>query len=205
MQPSNRVRTYLDPDAVGPLPRSVMADDSDELAAARTLLLVPGNTTIEIRPDDVLEVVDPNRPNSVAPVGYDTAIILPRNRTGRWVLVGLAGALAVLIVAALATTSRSPDAPLHAASAPAAPTAVTPERVIAPPPAAPVVQPEPASTVGTLLVDSTTDGQRVLVDGVVLTTTAALLRCGRHEVSVGSGGHTRTIEVPCGGEVTVFR
>ncbi|MGH7294821.1 MAG: hypothetical protein ACRELB_07810 [Polyangiaceae bacterium] len=194
------MRTYLDPDAVGPLPRSAMADDSDELAAARTLLRVPGTTTVEIRADDVIEVVDPNRPSSVAPVGYDTAIILPRNKAGRWVVAGLAASLLVLATAAVASMPRAQEPVLHAASAPPAP---SPERVVPPPPE-PAPPPLPASTVGTLLVDPTADGQRVLVDGVVLSTGAALVRCGRHEVSVGPGG-TRAIEVPCGGEVTVYR
>jgi hypothetical protein len=71
-------------------------------------------------------------------------------------------------------------------------------------PAAPAVaSPTPASTVGTLIIDGTA-GQRVLVDGVVLTAPAALLRCGLHEVAVGSSTH-RTIDVPCGGEITLYR
>jgi hypothetical protein len=65
--------------------------------------------------------------------------------------------------------------------------------------------PMPASTVGTLRLDPTVEGQRVFVDGVALSAPAALLRCGPHDVAMGSIGRTRTIDVPCGGEVTVFR
>jgi len=198
MQQPNRVRTYLDPDAVGPLPRSSLADDSDALAAARTLLRLPGTSTVEISADDVIEVVDPNRRiRSLAPVGYDTAIVLPRQRFG-WIVVAVVGlALGVLVLALV----QSPSAPAVRASA-VLPTARTAEPS-SPVPA--VTTPAPASTVGTLRLDPTIEGQRVFVDGVVLSASAALLRCGPHDVAMGSIGRTRTIDVPCGGEVTVFR
>ncbi|HEY5243329.1 MAG TPA: hypothetical protein VIJ22_17735 [Polyangiaceae bacterium] len=198
MQQSNRVRTYLDPDAVGPLPRSSLADDSDALSAARTILRVPGTSTVEISADDMIEVVDPNRPiRSLAPVGYDTAIVLPRRRLGWLVVAAIGGALAVLLLAVV----QSPTPPTVQASA-AAPS-VRPAG-----PSSPVVAattPTPASTVGTLRLDETVEGQRVFVDGVALSAPAALLHCGPHEVAMGSVGRTRTIDVPCGGEVTVFR
>lgn len=210
MQPSNRVRTYLDPDAVGPLPRSCMADDSDELSAARTILRVPGTQTIEVSANDVIEVVDPNRPNSVAPVGYDTAIRLPRVRMGRYLLAGLAVSLGVLVLAAFESMPRAQSAADRAvAAAPAqqptpavAPVPVTPP---APTTVASGYTPVPASTIGTLRVDSATEGQRVFVDGVALSASAALVRCGMHDVGIGSPAHARPIDVPCGGEVTVYR
>jgi hypothetical protein len=59
--------------------------------------------------------------------------------------------------------------------------------------------------VGTLRLDPSVEAQRVFVDGVALSASAALLRCGPHDVAMGSIGRTRTIDVPCGGEVTVFR
>ncbi|HEY8089150.1 MAG TPA: hypothetical protein VIF09_14930, partial [Polyangiaceae bacterium] len=112
---------------------------------------------------------------------------------------GLAGALALLVAVAVGSMPRT-DAP-HAASAPAPPPPVAQPAAL---PAAPAVaSPTPASTVGTLIIDGTA-GQRVLVDGVVLTAPAALLRCGLHEVAVGSSTH-RTIDVPCGGEITLYR
>jgi hypothetical protein len=198
MQQSNRVRTYLDPDAVGPLPRSSLADDSDALAAARTLLRLPGTSTVEISADDVIEVVDPNRPvRSLAPVGYDTAIVLPRQRLG-WVVLAVVGlALSILVLAVV--QNPSPPAVRASAAMPAAKTAEPPSPIVA------ATAPAPASTVGTLRLDPSVEAQRVFVDGVALSASAALLRCGPHDVAMGSIGRTRTIDVPCGGEVTVFR
>jgi hypothetical protein len=223
MQPSNRVRTYLDPDAVGPLPRSSMADDSDELAAARTILRVPmGASTIEVTANDVIEIFDPSRPTSVAPVGFDTAIILPRTRIGRYVIAGLAAALGVVVLVAVASVPRAQAVTDRTAPGAAPAPTPTPAPVPVPAPApAPVPAPAPAPTpaptlasppasassptTGTLRVDSTADGQRVFVDGVVLSAPAALLRGGPHDVAVGSPAHARAIDVPCGGEVTVYR
>jgi hypothetical protein len=199
MQQSNRVRTYLDPDAVGPLPRSSLADDSDALSAARTILRVPtGSSTVELSADDMIEVLDPNRPvRSLAPVGYDTAIVLPRRRLGWVVAAAVAGAVAVLLLAAV---QSSAPAPLRAAVTMPASKAVEP-----PSPTLAATTPTPASTVGTLRLDTSVEAQRVFVDGVALSASAALLRCGPHDVAMGSIGRTRTIDVPCGGEVTVFR
>jgi hypothetical protein len=207
MQPTNRVRTYLDPDAVGPLPRSSLADDSDQLSAARTILRVPGASTVEISADDVIEVVDPNRRStSVAPVGYDTAIILPRRKLAPYVVAAVAACLVVLVIAAIQSVPRAQGVTAHTppeTTAPARPP--EPKPVVAPVPQPAAPQPAPASTIGTLLVDSTAEGQRVFVDGVILSAHAALLRCGPHDVAMGSPGRTRTIDVPCGGEVTVYR
>ena len=71
--------------------------------------------------------------------------------------------------------------------------------------AGPAPAPAPATTTGTLRVETENDGERVYVDGVVLTAPAAILRCGPHEIALGAPGRSRTIEVPCGGEVTVLR
>ncbi|HEY8039382.1 MAG TPA: hypothetical protein VIF15_06290 [Polyangiaceae bacterium] len=202
MEQQKSVRTYLDPDAVGPLPRSALADDSDALAAARTILRLPDSPTQEISADDVIEVVDPNRRNtSIAPVGYDTAeLLLPRRRVGAYVVGAVVLACAVLVVVALASVPQGQEA-RATASAPAAPARAAEP---APQPVA-VSVPTPASTTGTLRVDPSTEQQRVYVDGLVLSAPAAILRCGPHDVAVGSVGRTRTIDVPCGGEVTVFR
>ena len=207
------VRTYLDPDAVGPLPRASVADDSDALSAARTILRVPGTSTQEIRPGDVLEVFDPNRRHeSLAPSSYDTSDFrVPRTNLVRYVVGVLAIAGVILVVAATRTffgsesgageSSRSAAAGTAAAVAPRAPEArPTSEPVIPPPPPS-----SPAITTGTLRVDPAVQGQRVMVDGVLLSVPAALIQCGPHEVAVGASGRARTIEVPCGGEVTVYR
>jgi hypothetical protein len=198
----NRVRTYLDPDAVGPLPRSALADDSDALAAARTLLRLPDAPTQEISADDVIEVVDPNRRiASLLAVGYDTAIVLPRRKLGPYVAVVVGAALVVLVVAAIESLASTPSASIR----PDVPLPVPVAVAQVPSPVAAPSAPAPAPTIGTLRLDDSAEGQHVFVDGVVLSATAAIVRCGPHEVAVGSTGRTRSIDVPCGGEVTVFR
>jgi hypothetical protein len=205
MQPSNRMRTYLDPDAVGPLPRSSMADDSDELSAARTILRVPGASTVEICADDVIEVFDPNRrPSSVAPVGYDTAIVFPRRNYVPYVVGALVVCLGVLVLAAVQSLPRAQGVAARGAVGTLPPVQASEPK----PSATPAVvspAPAPASTVGVLRVEAAGEGQRVFVDGVALSAPAAVLRCGPHDVAMGSPGRTRSIDVPFGGEVTVFR
>jgi hypothetical protein len=201
MQSNRRVRTYLDPDAVGPLPRSTMADDSDQLSAARTLLRVPGASTVEISADDFIEVVDPNRRiASVPPLEYDTeGVVLPRRNLTPYVAAAVAGCLALLGLAAIEHVS-SPASSLSAALPPS-PAPAPPQAVALPPDPMPVA----SVTTGTLRMGPALERQRVFVDGVALSVPAALLRCGPHDVATGSPAHPRTIDVPCGGEVTVFR
>lgn len=217
MQPKP-VRTYLDPDAVGPLPRAVIADDSDALAQARTIVRLPDAPTQELRSADVLEVVDPNhRPTSLVPVGFDTgmAFRLPRKHLTKYV----AGAMAVAsligvtaLIKGLATAAAPPSA---AASAPSASSAASTRSAATGTrpgemsilPVAPAATPNASSevTVGTLRIDGSVEGHKVYVDGVALTAPVAMLQCGKHDLSVGSPSHPRSIDVPCGGEVTVFR
>lgn len=198
------VRTYLDPDAVGPLPRATVADDSDAMSAARTILRLP-NTTQEIRPSDVLEVYDPNRRHeSLAPSAYDTAQYrVPRTNLGRYVVGALAVSGVILVAAATRTFFGQAEPPqLQAAAAAPQPVEQRPVSAPAIPPPPPST---PAITTGTLQVDPALQGQRVMVDGVLLSVPAAILQCGPHEVAVGPSGHARAIDVPCGGEVTVYR
>ncbi len=199
---SKPVRTYLDPDSVGPLPRAMIADDSDAMADARTIVRLPASPTQEISSDDVLEVVDPSRrPSSLAPVGYDPSdLFLPRRNLIRYV----AGAMAVagvLIVVALVRSlpaSEPPTARTAAAGPAPQPSAVAPAIPPAPPPTA-------EATTGTLRIDGSVEGQRVYLDGVALTAAAAMLRCGPHVLAVGSLSRARIVDVPCGGDITVFR
>jgi len=199
---SKPVRTYLDPDAVGPLPRAVIADDSDAMADARTIVRLPASPTQEISTDDVLEVVDPSRrPSSLAPVGFDSAAsFLPRRNLGRYV-AGTMAVAGVLIVAALVRgMSGSEPPPAHAAAAGPAPQPTVVASAIAPAP-----PPTAEATTGTLRIDGSAEGQRVYLDGVALTATAAMLRCGPHVLAVGSLSRARIVDVPCGGDITVFR
>jgi hypothetical protein len=206
------VRTYLDPDAVGPLPRATVADDSDALSAARTILRVPGTNTQEIRPGDVLEVFDPNRrPESIAPTAYDTAgYRVPRTNLARYV-VGALAVSGVILVAAAARTffGGQPSVAAEASASNNAVAAAAPQAIETRQASAPVIPPPPPSspsiTTGTLRVDPAVQGQRVMLDGVLLSVPAALIQCGPHDVAVGASGRSRAIEVPCGGEVTVYR
>jgi hypothetical protein len=199
---SKPVRTYLDPDAVGPLPRAVIADDSDALADARTIVRLPASPTQEICTDDVLEIVDPSRrPSSLAPVGYDPSdSFLPRRNLGRYVAGAMAVAGVLIVAALVRSVAGSEPPPAHAAAAGPAPqpTAITPAVPPAPPPTA-------EATTGTLRIDGSAEGQRVYLDGVALTATAAMLRCGPHVLAVGSLSRARIVDVPCGGDITVFR
>jgi hypothetical protein len=226
MQSPKPVRTYLDADAVGPLPRFSHADDSDTLAAQRTIERPP-TMTVELAPEDVLEIFDPKRPrnpSSIAPVGYDTVVFLPRRRLGNVVLGVVTAACLVIAAAAVRGFSRPQDSKASPAAAAAGATATgepsTTRDPSAPsrprddtgasaswsaPTGAQAAQPKSDARVGTLRVDPQAEGHRVWVDGIVLTAEAALVRCGEHQVRVGSAGRTRTIDVPCGGEITVFR
>jgi hypothetical protein len=199
---SKPVRTYLDPDAVGPLPRAVVADDSDALALARTVVRLPASPTQEIQTDDVLEVVDPSRrPSSLAPVGYDaSASFLPRRQLG-WYVAGSLALAGLLLVVALVRSMSGPDAPPVLAEVAPAATHAAAVAAIPPPPALPAAE----VTVGTLRLDPSLDGQRVYLDGVVLQATAAMIRCGAHAFAVGSPARARIVDVPCGGDITVFR
>lgn len=229
MQLLRPVRTYLDPDTVGPLPRSNDADDSDALAAARTVERRPMGSTMELAPEDVLEIFDPSRPRrppeSIAPVGCDQGPAVASRRQLGGVVIGIVAAASLLIaVAALRQASRAVDLRVAAAAPVAAP---APVALATQAPAAaetdrPVSSPLPSTPAtgtssdrggaasdrlgtGTLRVDPQAEGHRVWVDGVVLTAQAAIVRCGEHRVKVGSLGRTRTIDVPCGGDITVFR
>lgn len=60
---------------------------------------------------------------------------------------------------------------------------------------------------GRLVTARSEKGHRVFVDGRVVGSGGAplVVRCGKHEVRVGSRGRRRTVEVPCGGDLTVTR
>jgi hypothetical protein len=130
------------------------------------------------------------------------------------VLGVITAACLIIAVAVLRDVSRDDDAkapPAAAAAAmePAGPPVASRPRddTASPSPASGVTSAPPNNdaTVGTLRVDPQAEGHRVWVDGVLLTAEAALVRCGEHQVRVGSTGRAKTVDVPCGGEITVFR
>lgn len=79
----------------------------------------------------------------------------------------------------------------------------TPNAEIAPP--AEAATTAPPSDHGSIDTASALAGRRVFVDGHVVGQTPAsmLVKCGPHKVKVGSAGHVRKIDVPCGGSTAV--
>ena len=115
------------------------------------------------------------------------------------------------------STSPSPSsAPSPAASAPPPAASVTADQVVvespaaAPrpvPPAAIVPVPSVAPTTGTLITDPVEAGHRIFLDGRFAGPAGAPLtvRCGWHDIRLGSAGSLRHVEVPCGGSCTIAR
>lgn len=56
---------------------------------------------------------------------------------------------------------------------------------------------------GVLAFAPAASGHRIWVDGALVGDGRQTLPCGLHSVKVGSAGRARTVNVPCGGEVTV--
>lgn len=83
--------------------------------------------------------------------------------------------------------------------------AVTLTASFAPSEAAPseAAPPAAAATTGVLQTASALPRRRIFVDGrtVGQTPEAVVLSCGVHRVRIGSAGKTRTVTVPCGGEI----
>lgn len=65
--------------------------------------------------------------------------------------------------------------------------------------------PAAAPGMGTLRTDDATPGRRIFVDkrAVGQTPVAVQVKCGKHEVKIGSAGHAVELDVPCEGEITV--
>jgi hypothetical protein len=63
------------------------------------------------------------------------------------------------------------------------------------------------SSMGLLRTSAAPAGYRIFVDGQTVgqTPAAVLVDCGARSVKVGSAGRPRTIDVPCGGEISVGR
>jgi eukaryotic-like serine/threonine-protein kinase len=96
-----------------------------------------------------------------------------------------------------AVVMLQPDAgPPDAASSSASKTAVA-TAVAAPRPLAPGQ--------GALLTDAVAGSHRIFVDGRVVgeSPSPAVVSCGTHTVQVGSAGTARSIQVPCGGSISV--
>jgi hypothetical protein len=103
----------------------------------------------------------------------------------------------------------APTAPASAVSAapPAGSAPPPPTSTTAAPPATSVSTPSsdvPAG-MGILRTTGAVPGRRIFVDERVVgqTPDSATIKCGVHQVRVGSAGKVQTVDVPCGGEITV--
>jgi hypothetical protein len=58
---------------------------------------------------------------------------------------------------------------------------------------------------GEIVAEDAPRGRRVFVDGRAVGETPAIVvaPCGTHEVKVGSKGNPQTVDIPCGGRVSV--
>ena len=104
----------------------------------------------------------------------------------------------------LATTARAARATAAGESLDAAPLpTVAPSLPVSALPSATEVPPR----TGRLVTKERDAGHRVFVDGVGVGIAGPplLVPCGRHDVRVGTWGRSRTVDVPCGGQVEVAR
>jgi hypothetical protein len=141
--------------------------------------------------------------------------IVRRRRFDGLVIATVAGCALILVAAAISRVSHASSGaqaqpPMHspAASIAAEPVAAA---TMSPPgagaPVAAVTEPAPIEqpTKGTVRLDRASLAGRVWVDGKRLTSTAAVVTCGPHQIKVGAGTRARSLDVPCGGELVVAR
>jgi hypothetical protein len=199
------------------------ADATQELQAADVLEVIdtraPASVLIE---EDEIQVI-PRRPSgsisSIAPVALSggaaaapsldlgvtrkTRLRERRRRLSRVVVGAVAACALILVAAVVARVAQSADS-VQPSSAVAAATNVA---LASPPVAAPapvVPAPEKPSTGMIRLARPAAPGH-VWVDGQKLASPSALVGCGPHQIKVGPHGKTRSVDVPCGGEVRLTR
>jgi tetratricopeptide (TPR) repeat protein len=145
----------------------------------------------------------------------------PRPRTGRLTTMAallVAGALVIVVVAkrSAPTADLTPGAPPPAALPIDAAASADSERREAS--AAPARKETKAAVdkeaddprMGTVILPARASGHRIFVDGRRAKTedeaegiAPLRLRCGQHEIQIGSAGTPETIDLPCGGEVQI--
>lgn len=109
---------------------------------------------------------------------------------------------------AAANTKTEANTKITNAAPPVKPPSPAPvPKVAAPRPASSPAAAAPSASTGRLITAPAELGHRIFVDGRFAGGGGAPLtvRCGRHDVRVGSAGRLRTVEIPCGGELEVSR
>jgi hypothetical protein len=172
-------------------------------------------------------------PASIAPVGLELAeevvdeppkvqqtgsvrIPLQRRRLGGVVVAAVATCALILVAAIIARVSHASNEPPPAAARPISMTATTATTTAGAPtqpqsfggaqPAPAAVAPpapEPPTT-GTVRLERPATTGRVWLDGKKMTSGSAVVSCGAHQVKIGRG-RTRSVQVPCGGEIVVSK
>ena len=155
-------------------------------------------------------------PNVMTTAVLPEPVPLPTPRGRAPMLVGVIAAAAIAMGIVIGgtlglreRTNASATAELRSrppvAVAPIAPTVQAPVVLTPPPPVE--AAPPPASTTGRLLTAASEAGHRIFVDGRFAGSGGAplVVRCGTHEVRVGSAGRLRRLDVPCNGALEVSR
>jgi hypothetical protein len=147
-----------------------------------------------------------------------SSVVLPaRRRNLSKIVFGTLGACAIILLAAgVARIGHAMNEPAAASggtssSIPTANPASTTATTTAAAPASPPKATGPASvgatdpaSAGTVRLGRPTLAGHVWLDGKKLSATSVLVSCGTHQVKVGHG-RKHSIDVPCGGEVSVSR
>jgi hypothetical protein len=129
-------------------------------------------------------------------------IRIERRRLGGIVIAALAGCALILVAAVIARVGHASSEP-QIASPPkdVAKEAPTPAPAVPITPTAAAVPEIPPT--GTLRLERPALPGRVWLDGKKLTSPSVLIRCGTHQIKVGTRGRTRSVQVPCDGELVI--
>jgi hypothetical protein len=162
---------------------------------------------------DILQVIPrhaPGGPDGVLGTGsVSVRLQLPparRRRLTRIVVATLSACGLILVAAAVMHVVRPSSDPTAFASTENPPVAAA--AAVAPPAPAPIPTPAPAAAdvvpqTGTLHLQKASMAGKVWLDGQKITTAAATVACGKHQLKVGAHGKPHAIDVPCGGDLKV--
>jgi hypothetical protein len=218
-------------DVIEEAPAQPKAASTQEIEAVDILEVVDSARPVAAPPPQATSplplVTERRTPTSMAPVAMEvyaesraeTAFFapnddepslswLPRRRVG-WVAATVAAAAMGILVAGLTAHSSDGSGVAVAAQPPVtakrAPAPTKPAHTDAPANGAsgvPVIAVDslPRAPVGTVTGSSE---HRLYIDGYLMRSYSAVVRCGRHTVKVGHEGVPQSVDVPCGAEILV--